>query len=62
MINHNEKEYLKNSVYIFTSITESLCCTIGINNIANQLYFNKNNKKMKCYVFLKNTKEEKQLK
>ena len=32
--NHNGKEY------IYICITESLCCTEGI-NIVNQLYFNK---------------------
>ena len=32
-------------------IPESLCCTAAINNIVNQLYFNKKNK------FTKRTKE-----
>ena len=32
MRNHYEKEY----------ITEFFCCTIGINNLVNQPYFNKN--------------------
>ena len=47
MINHNGKEYLKKNAYV--CVTESLCCIAVINNIVNQLYFNKkkNFKKVK---------------
>ena len=29
-------------IYVCVCITESLCCRTGINDIVNQLYFNKN--------------------
>ena len=41
MINHYGKEYLKKRMYM--CITESLCCTTGV-NLVKHLYFNKNNK------------------
>ena len=38
MINHYGKEYFKKRMYI--CITESLCCTTGV-NVVKHLYFNK---------------------
>ena len=35
------KKYMKN---VYICIDESLCYAVGINNIVNQLYFNKINK------------------
>ena len=41
MINHDGKEYEKESIYIYMCIIESLCYIAEISSAVNQLYFKK---------------------